>query len=118
APAVPGLAPQVEAVCVAPFGMEEGSEAVTLERDLGLVVGEPASFRFYASSVRRTDEVGASLDASDPALEELPQIETTLEAPGAEGRVLPVRVRSRVTEVGTLALECVERDGPGRWKLE
>jgi molecular chaperone DnaK (HSP70) len=118
APAVPGIEPEVAAVCVAPFGMEEGSPPESLDRDFGLVVGEPASFRFYESTVRRNDKVGDETDGKDPGLEELPPIETTLQAPGAEGRVLPVRLQSRVTEVGTLALECVERDGERRWKLE
>jgi len=118
APAVPGLEPEVTAVCIAPFGMEEGSEKVTLARDFGLVVGEPASFRFYASTVRRTDHVGAEIPANDSSLEELPPIETTLQAPGSEGRVLPVRLESRVTEVGTLALDCAERAGDRRWNLE
>jgi hypothetical protein len=118
APAVPGIPPEVTAVCIAPFGMEEGSEPVMLQRDFGLVVGEPASFRFYASSVRRTDHVGAEVPGADASLEELPPIETTLQAPGAEGRVLPVRLESRVTEVGTLALDCAERGTERRWKIE
>lgn len=118
APAIPGLEPEVSAVCVAAFGVEEGSDPVTLERDFGLVVGEPASFRFFASSVRRDDEVGDSLPASSSELEELAPIETVLETPGSEGRVTAAHLRSRVTELGTLALECVEKDGPGKWKLE
>lgn len=118
APAVPGLEPEVTAVCVAGFGLEEGSEPVTLQRDFGLVVGEPVSFRFYSSSVRRDDQVGDSLPASSDELEELPPIETAFEAPGEQGRVAPVRLRSRVTELGMLAIDCVEKDGPGRWKLE
>jgi hypothetical protein len=81
-------------------------------------VGEPASFRFFASTVRRTDNVGDTVPGDDPALEELPPIETAMEAPGDEGRVLPVRIRSGVTEVGTLALECLGRDEKRRWKLE
>ena len=32
--------------------------------------------------------------------------------------VLPVTLESRVTEVGTLELWCVARDGDHRWKLE
>jgi hypothetical protein len=118
APAIPGFVPEVAAVCIAPFGMEEGSAPARLERDFGLVVGEPAHFRFYASSVRRDDKVGDETSGSDKDLEELAPIETTLAAPGAEGRVLPVRLESRVTELGTLALECAERDGDRRWKLE
>jgi molecular chaperone DnaK (HSP70) len=118
APAVPGIEPEVTAVCIAPFGMEEGSPPESLDRDLGLVVGEPASFRFFSSSVRRDDKVGDETSAKDSSIEELSAIETTLQAPGSEGRVLPVRLQSRVTEIGTLALECVERDGDRHWKLE
>ena len=31
---------------------------------------------------------------------------------------MPVRLEAHVTEVGTLELWCVARDGRGRWKLE
>ena len=44
-PAVPGLAPPLKALCVAPFGMEEGTEVELPGAELGLVVGEPAEFR-------------------------------------------------------------------------
>ena len=52
-PAVPGLEPPVQALCVAPFGMEEGSDAALPPQEFGLVVGEPVQFRFFGSSVRR-----------------------------------------------------------------
>lgn len=110
--AVPGVPPTVDAICVAPFGMEEGTE-ITLPDELGLWVGEPASFRFFASSSRRDDEVG---DAVDPAaLEELPPIETTLQ--GEAGAVVPVKLRARLTEVGTLEILAVESGGR-EWRLE
>ena len=32
--------------------------------------------------------------------------------------MLPVRLETRVTEVGTLEVLCVSRDGAQRWKLE
>ena len=38
-PAVPGLEPPVQALCVAPFGMEEGTEAELPAQEFGLVVG-------------------------------------------------------------------------------
>jgi hypothetical protein len=31
---------------------------------------------------------------------------------------VPVKLEAHVTEVGTLELWCVARDGNGRWKLE
>jgi hypothetical protein len=39
-PAVPGMQPPVQALCLAPFGMEEGSDAALPEQEFGLVVGE------------------------------------------------------------------------------
>ena len=38
--------------------------------------------------------------------------------PTHAGELVPVTLRSRVTEVGTLELWCVARDGGRRWKLE
>ena len=106
-PAVPGLEPPVAAMCVAPFGMEEGTEASLPPHELGMVVGEPCTFRFFGSSVRRGDAPGAMIeDWKADGLEELPPIEVTLPAEGRrEGDLVPVRLRSQVTEVGTLLLE-------------
>lgn len=118
APAVPGMEPELNAVCIAPFGLEEGSEAAPLEEDFGLVVGEEASFRFFASSLRRDDQVGSELPASDPSLEEIPAIETTLDAPGMEGAVIPVRLQAAISELGLLSLQVLESEGERRWKLQ
>ena len=116
-PAVPGFAPPVRAVCLAPFGMEEGSTVDLPQLEVGAVVGETASFRFFASSARRDDAPGAVVEAVDD-LEELPPIETTLPAAdGSAGEVLPVHLRSHVTEVGTLELNLVSPAGRA-WKLE
>lgn len=120
-PAVPGVEPPVRALCVAPFGMEEGTTADVPPQEFGLVVGEPTRFRFFSSSVRRDDVVGTMVD--DPAgsgdFEELAPIESTLPAQaGGEGRLVPVNLQAAVTEIGTLELRCLEKDGGGRWKLE
>ncbi|MDP9035313.1 MAG: Hsp70 family protein [Myxococcota bacterium] len=125
-PAVPGVPPPVSAMCVAPFGMEEGTESVIPPHELGLVVGEPCTFRFFGSSVRRDDAPGLLLE--DPAaqgLEELAPIEVTLPAEGRrEGDVVAVRLRSQVTEVGTLLLEAepISASRPltvgERWRVE
>jgi hypothetical protein len=122
-PAVPGVAPPVTALCVAPFGMEEGSEARLPAHELGVVVGERCAFRFFGSSVRRSDTAGTVLEQwGAEELEELAPIEVTLPAEGrVEGTVVPVRLRSQVTEVGTLLLEAepiepLSRDE--RWRVE
>jgi len=122
-PAVPGLEPPLTALCVAPFGMEEGSRADLPDAELGLVVGEPVSFKFFGSTVRRDDQAGVTLEHwKDGELEELPEIEAALPAEGrTEGDVVPVRLEASVTEVGTLLLEAVpvaplKKDE--RWKIE
>ena len=119
-PAVPGMEPPIAAICVAPFGIEEGSECEPAPQELGLVVGEPVEFRFFGSSVRRDDEVGTVLERwGDGELEELPEIQANLPAEGrTPGDVVPVRLRAGVTEVGTLRLEAIERGGGERWKVE
>jgi molecular chaperone DnaK (HSP70) len=117
-PAVPGAPPPIKALCVVPFGMEEGTEADVPGQEFGLMVGVPAEFRFLGSTVRRSDPVGLVLEEWEDQVEELSPLETTLEGPGMEGQMVPVHLHSKVTEVGTLELWCLSRDGKKRWKLE
>jgi hypothetical protein len=120
-PAVPGMHPPVRALCVAPFGMEEGTQADVPPMEFGLVVGEPTQFRFFSSSVRRADPVGQFVEDAEESkeLEELAPIETTLPAQaGKEAPLIPVNLQAAVTELGSLELRCLEKGGPGRWKLE
>jgi hypothetical protein len=117
-PAVPGLRPPIRALCLAPMGMEEGTSAELPSEEIGLVVGEPAQFRFFASSNRHEDKVGSVVEPWEEELEEMPPVEATLPADGGvAGQVVPVRLRADVTEIGTLQLQCVERSGKA-WKLE
>jgi hypothetical protein len=119
APAVPGLPPPLKALCVAPFGMEEGTEADMPGQEFGLVVGEEAEFRFLGSSLRRTDAAGTVVDEWEGQLDELTPMRVTLESKGGtSGRVVPVHLHSKVTEVGQLEVWCYSRDGKQRWKLE
>ena len=123
APAVPGLDPPIEAMCVAPFGMEEGSEATLPKHELGLVVGQPVAFRFFGSTVRRTDKAGMRLQQwRSQELEELSPIEIELPAEGRhEGDIVPIRLAAQITPVGTLLLEAIPlaplQEGE-RWKIE
>lgn len=119
-PAIPGMAPPLSALCLAPFGMEEGSEAALDAQAFGLVVGEPVRLRFFGSSVRRHDQVGTLLDFWAPdELVELQEIALDLPAQGrAAGEVVPVTLAARVTDIGTLELNAVPAGGGERWKVE
>ncbi|MGZ5008821.1 MAG: Hsp70 family protein [Methylobacter sp.] len=119
-PAVPGMAPEIQALCIAPFGMEEGTQQELQDDEFGLVIGEPVRFRFFASNTRREDKVGTRLDYwTNEELEELDEIEITLPEEGRKpGEVIPVHLLAAVTEVGTLELQAVSQQDSGRWKIE
>jgi molecular chaperone DnaK (HSP70) len=119
-PAIPGFAAPVKALCVAPQGLEEGSTVELPDDELGLIVGETSNFRFFAAATRKDDGAGTLIDADAPGLVELDPVEKLVAADGERkaGDLVPVRLEAHVTEVGTLELWCVARDGRGRWKLE
>ena len=117
-PAIPGLPAPLKALCVVPFGMEEGTNVSLPDREFGLVVGEPAEFRFLSSLLRKTDRAGILIEDWGDDLEEMSPLEVTLPEAGKSDETVPVSLESRVTEVGTLELWCVARGGADRWKLE
>ena len=117
-PAVPGIPAPLKALCVVPFGMEEGTEEDIPGQEFGLVVGEPAEFRFLGSTTRREDHLGQLIEEPGEEIEELTPLEMTLSWIGQEGVTIPVRLQTHVTEVGTLELWAVSRDETHRWKLE
>ena len=122
-PAVPGFAPPLEALCVVNFGLEEGSTVAVDAEGIGLVVGEPSEFRFFASTVRQDDAIGDRLPGwTADDMEELPAliVELPVEEGSASpiGTLVPVRLRTVLTEIGTLQLWCEDARGEGSWKLE
>ncbi len=118
APAIPGFAPPIKALCVVPFGMEEGTEAQVPGLELGLVVGEPVQFRFLGSNTRKNDALGASIEDWQEEINELTPLAATLDSDDPPGTRVPVRLHSRVTEIGTLELSCEGVRDHRRWKLE
>lgn len=115
-PAVPGMPAPIKALCVAPFGMEEGSETELTEREFNLVVGETAKFEFLGSTVRTEDIMGMVIEDWEQEIVPITTVETILE--GEAGTVIPVSIQIRLSEVGTLELWCVSRNSTDRWKLE
>jgi hypothetical protein len=118
--AIPGAPRPLRALCVVPRGMEEGTQADVPSSEIGLVVGEPAQFRFFSSSTRKDDRPGDVLATwTDQELEETDSLEATLPRDeGLEEPYVPVRFHSKITELGTLELWCVGTQTDQRWKLE
>lgn len=121
-PAVPGISPPLRAICIAPFGMEEGAENELLEQEFALVLGEQASFRFFSHATAKLSNglepvIGTIIKNWKQELTELHPIETMLDKNELDGKTVRVRLKSKVTELGVLELWCVADDGR-KWKLE
>jgi len=119
-PAVPGIPTPLNALCVAPFGMEEGSETDINQREFGLVVGENAVFHLLASTTRGQDQTGEVVEDWVGEIHKVADMEKMLPTSDAEaaGTVIPVRLQSKVTELGTLEVWMVDSGFNREWKLE
>jgi hypothetical protein len=117
APAVPGMPTPLKAICVVPFGMEEGTEQELQNQEFALVLGEPATFRFFSRATGTDAAMGTSVRNWKVDLTELHPIETQLDKSADDGKTVKVKLRSRVTELGVLELWCASGDGR-QWKLE
>ncbi|ADZ91336.1 Hsp70 family protein [Marinomonas mediterranea] len=119
-PAIPGMAPPVDAVCVAPFGLEEGSEEVMLPNEFSLVVGEQVIFRFFQSNNADVDSVGKVIASfSVPTLTELPPLSVYLDAKQySAGEMVRVCVSAHVNELGLLMLQAHDVNSDHVWQIE
>jgi hypothetical protein len=118
--AIPGLVPPLRAVCVCPLGLEEGASLALPEREFGLRVGEAAEFRFFASTTRGADTAGDIVDDAGRELEETASLELTLPATGdlKPGDIVPVRLETRLSEIGALELRMKHSRSEQSWRLE
>ncbi len=116
--AVPGMDRPLQALCVVPFGMEEGTETDVPGSEIGLIVGEPVQFRFFSSPLRKDDQPGTMLPSVQD-LQETDPINTALPPTDnvTQGHV-PVTFQTNVTELGMLELWCKSTESDDQWKLE
>ncbi|MEL0636333.1 Hsp70 family protein [Marinomonas sp. TI.3.20] len=119
-PAIPGMAPPVDAVCVAPFGLDEGSEEQMLPNEFSLVVGESVTFRFFQSQGNQVDSVGKVISSfALGQLIELNPISIQLDAGHyQEGEMVRVYLTARVTELGLLLLQAHDTKSNLNWTIE
>lgn len=118
--ALPGIGRPLKALCVAAQGMEEGTAVDVQSAEVGLVVGEPARFRFFGAAGRKQDRPGDLLTRwTADELIETDSLEATLPAnEDSEDGWVPVRFHTQLTELGILELWCVHAASGRRWKLE
>jgi molecular chaperone DnaK (HSP70) len=106
-------------VCVVPQHLDEGKEIALEKPTLELALGQPVMFPLYTSTVRGDDRAGDVLQVAPDQLLELPPLHTVLRGGKRSGtKRVPVTLAARSTEIGTLEIWCVAREGNNRWRLE
>ena len=118
-PAVPGMSIPVKYLCVASFGMEEGSGGEITDQNYGLILGETVKFDLYASNTRKQDQMGFFAETEKDDITLVSSMETQLEKDNdSSGTMIPIRIQVSATEIGTLELWCVSNENDQKWKLE
>jgi hypothetical protein len=118
-PAIPGRRPKLQGLCVLPQGTEEGESLELPDHVLGLWTGEEVSFRLFSAPDRAGDQLGHMVRDASSELEELSPVSCRLTtAEQAAPEVLPVYLRSQLTELGTLQLAMQHQDSPQTWRLD
>jgi hypothetical protein len=120
APSPSGAAPaSLSVVCVVPQHLEEGKEISLEKPELELALGQPVMFPLFTSTVRGEDHAGDVLQVQPEQLLQLPPLHTVLRGGKRSGtKRVPVTLAARSTEIGTLEIWCVAREGHNRWRLE
>jgi len=108
-----------QAVCLIPFGVEEGDEVVLREKSFDLVTDRPVSFPLYTSTAPLGHDAGEVISVSDDLFVDLPPIHTVINFDRqSANKSVPVNLAARLTEIGTLQLWCDQQGGDNRWDLE
>ena len=107
-------------VCILPKGSEEGDEVPLAERRFALQLNQPVQFSLVASSADQVFKPGelVELDLEEEQFQPLPPLVAALDA-GDENSEVEVSLVTRLTEVGTLDIQCRALADPAqRWQVE
>ncbi len=113
--AIPGVQSRMRGVCVAPQGLEEGTECGIPGREFLLASGESIEFKLFTSKERSSDIAGSEVSDAESALQEAGTIKTRVESTEL---YVPVVLHSRLSEVGALEILLRQSSGEGTWRFE
>src|SRR5580704_8218713 len=105
------------AVCLVPRGAEEGQTLELDSQDLHLVANKPVSFRLYSSLARVDDKVGDTIEASSDLHLHAP-LNAVIRFGKSGERLVPVKLRAHLTEVGTLEVWADSKISDHHWRLQ
>ena len=87
------------------------------DRVFKLQVGRPVQFPIYSTTADRVERPGEVVPMSED-LQALPPIHTILKSGKDRVERIPVYLRARLTEIGTVELWCAAAESREQWQLE
>ncbi len=109
----------LQALCLAPAGLQEGQSVDLAGREFDLLIRQPVEFPLYVSSIRTVDKPGDLVEIDPLEMHSLPPIRTVLRSgKSIEAGSVAVMLHARLTEIGSLDLWCSEKTGTRSWKLQ
>jgi molecular chaperone DnaK (HSP70) len=108
----------VQAVCVLPAGIEEGTTLPLANREFAVLTNRPVSFNLYSSTTRHDEHGEVAVFDEEQIHRHAPLV--TLLRYGKKSRQieLGVQLKASFTEVGTLELWCESLKTQHRWRLQ
>jgi len=109
---------RLQAVCVLPAGIEEGTTLSLANREFAVLTNRPVSFTLYSSTTRHDDHGEVAVLDEEQIHRHAPLV--TLLRYGKKSRQieLGVQLKASFTEVGTLELWCESLKTQHRWRLQ
>lgn len=109
---------QKSAICLLPRGTREDEVLLLEGRSFSLLVGQPVRFHLFSSTADTPWTAGELVELNPATMLALPPIATVLGTEKSGEVEIPVQLTTSLSEVGTLELQCVARQGRRRWRLE
>jgi molecular chaperone DnaK (HSP70) len=109
---------RLQAVCVLPSGIEEGTTLSLANREFAVLTNRPVSFTLYSSTTRHDRHGEVAVLDEDEIHRHAPLV--TMLRYGKKWREveLGVQLRASFTEMGTLELWCESLKTEHRWRLQ
>jgi len=105
-----------QGICLLPRGTEEEREILLQDRVFALRLGQPVRFHLVSSTEDHDYRPGEIVAVEGERFVPLPPLVVSLTTEARQE--IPVHLAARLTEIGTLELDCVAIDDPERrWQL-
>ena len=105
-----------QGICLLPRGTEEEREILLQDRVFALRLGQPVRFHLVSSTEDHDYRPGEIVAVEGERFVPLPPLVVSLTTEARQE--IPVHLAARLTEIGTLELDCVAIDDPARrWQL-